>query len=65
MIDLETALRLDGEKLRQETGSEHGPFCPRCLVSPLGSRPVFLGTQAEGHICEFCWADERSEDYRP
>lgn len=25
------ALEMDGEKLRQLTGEDHGPWCPNCL----------------------------------
>jgi hypothetical protein len=55
------ALLADGEKLRQLTGEDHGPFCPRCLVNPLGSKPVFLGADDE-HICERCWLHDREKE---
>jgi hypothetical protein len=54
------ALEEDGKKLRGLTGEEHGPFCPRCLVNPLGEKPVFLGP--EGHICDACWTIDRFEE---
>ena len=59
IMDALDALLADGEKLRQETGQEHGPFCPRCLVNPLGPKPIFLGSESEGHICGECWAQDR------
>jgi hypothetical protein len=52
------ALEADGEKLRQLTGEDHGPFCPRCLVNHLDL--VLLGP--EGHICGDCWMDDRRHD---
>lgn len=53
----------DGEKLRQLTGQEHGPFCPRCLVNPLGRAPVFLGTDDEGYICDKCWQQDHGMEH--
>lgn len=59
------ALEADGEKLRQMTGEEHGPFCPRCLVNPLGPKPIFLDTKTEEHICGNCWEQDRAADEVP
>ena len=53
------ALIADGEKLQQLTGKDHGPFCPRCLVNPIGPNLVLLGTEAEGYICDECWVEDR------
>lgn len=30
-LEMQRALEADGEKLRQLTGEDHGPFCPSCL----------------------------------
>lgn len=35
--------------------------CPRCKNS-LGSRPIFLGTESEGHICGDCWENDRAAE---
>jgi hypothetical protein len=59
MSEMEKALEADGEKLRQLTGQEHGPFCPRCLVNPLDR--ALLGLFGEGHICGSCWLADRYE----
>lgn len=56
------ALAADGEKLRQQTGNEHGPFCPRCLINPLGQRPIFLNSEG-AHICGDCWAEDHHAEY--
>jgi hypothetical protein len=58
--EMRRALAADGEKLRQLTGREHGPFCPRCLVASLGTKPIFLGP--EGHICGDCWVEDRHRE---
>jgi phage terminase large subunit GpA-like protein len=42
--EMQRALELDGEKLRQLTGEDHGPFCPSCL----GRREVGWFDHAEG-----------------
>ena len=51
------ALIADGEKLRQLTGEDHGPFCPRCLTRHIDL--ALLGTEGEGHICGKCWEEDR------
>jgi hypothetical protein len=55
--EMRRALEADGEKLRQLTGKEHGPFCPRCLINPIDK--IFLGSEDEGHICGDCWVRDR------
>jgi hypothetical protein len=58
--EMRRALDADGEKLRQLTGREDGPLCPRCLVNPVDK--VFLGDESEGHICGDCWVIDRLAD---
>jgi hypothetical protein len=59
---MQKALEADGEKLRQLTGEDHGPLCPRCLQHPLGINPIFLGHEGEGHICGDCWQQDRDDE---
>lgn len=56
--EMQKALEADGEKLRQLTGADHGPFCPECLGSGV---EVFAVTVYE-HGCGF---SHTSTDERP
>ena len=40
--EMQRALEADGEKLRQLTGDDHGPFCPECLGNGGTWRDVWV-----------------------
>ena len=61
--EMQQALAADGEKLRQLTGQEHGPSCPRCLKNP--AEPIFPGSPDEGPVCGDCRVKDRAQDWRP
>lgn len=42
-------------------GDDCGAVCPRCRINRIGSRPVYLGSKDEGHICAVCWSEDRGE----
>lgn len=57
----------DGGQCNEQSGKQLSPAsggCPRCGAA-LGRRPIFLGKNDEGHICDTCWSNDRlDEEYQ-